>query len=82
MTGVSVVLRSSGNGTRRCLACCLFLHTGRLVDQPFGRFGVAVEYHILHAFQELRLDLVVDLKHRRIDDSHVKTGLDGVVEEG
>jgi hypothetical protein len=33
-------------------------------------------------FEQLRLDLLVDLEHAGVDDAHVHAGLDGVVEEG
>ena len=76
MTGV----RQSASGNS--LACRLFLHSASFFDESFSRFCIAIEDHILHAFQELWFDLVVNLEHRRIDDSHVHSGLDRVVEEG
>ena len=60
---------------------CLHLHSCRLVDQSLSRVLIAVENHILDALQQLRFDLVIDLKHGRIYDRHVQTCLDGVVEE-
>ena len=60
----------------------LLLQTCRLHDQPFGCLTIPVEDHILHAFQKFGLDLVIDLKHRRIDNGHVETGFYRMIEEG
>ena len=55
------------------------LHPRSLVNQPLGSMLVAVEYHIFNALQQFRLDLVVDLKHRRVNDRHIQTGLDRMI---
>ncbi len=60
----------------------LLLQTCRLHDQPLSSLAVPVEDHILHAFKKLGLDLVIDLKHRRVDNGHVETGLYRMIEEG
>ena len=56
-------------------------HFRRLVYKPFRRLRIPVKYHILHALQQLRLDLVIDLQHGRVHDGHVETCLDGMVQE-
>ena len=60
----------------------LLLQTCRLHDQPLSSLAVPVEDHILHAFKKHGLDLVIDLKHRRIDNGHVEAGLYRMIEEG
>ena len=55
------------------------LHPRSLVNQPLGSMLVAVEYHIFNALQQFWLDLVVDLKHRRVNDRHIQTGLDRMI---
>ena len=52
-----------------------------LGNQALGGFGVAVQNHVFGFFQQVRFDVVVDLEHARIHDSHVETGLHAVVEE-
>ena len=59
----------------------LLLYAGRLRQQPFGRSGVGVEYHVAHAFEQLRFDFVVDPEHRGIHYPHVEAGLYRMVEE-
>ena len=41
----------------------LFHQSGSLLDQSFCRLRIRVENHILDAFEELRLDVVVYLEH-------------------
>ena len=50
-------------------------------DQPFRSVRPPVQYHILGLFQQVRLDFIVNLKHARIDNSHIQAGIHGVVEE-
>ena len=53
----------------------------RLFDEPFRRAGVGVEYHVLDSPEQIRLDLVIDLEHPRIDNRHIQPGLYGMVEK-
>ena len=46
-----------------CLTGNLFHQSGGLLDQPLSRLRIRVENHILDAFEELRLDVVVYLEH-------------------
>ena len=57
------------------------LHSRSLVDEPFRCVLVAVEDYIFNALKQFRLDLIIDLKHRRIYNRHVQTRLDCVVKE-
>src|SRR5690606_20670838 len=57
-------------------------HPFRNVYQAFGCVGTAVEEHILDAFQQVFRHLFVHLELARIDDAHIHSRLDGVVEEG
>ena len=52
-----------------------------IFDQPLGGTGIGVQDHILDPPEQLRLDLVIDLEHPRIDDPHVKPGLDRMIKE-
>jgi hypothetical protein len=56
-----------------------YLHPCRLVDQPFCRLLVTVEDYILDALEQLWLDLVIDLKHGRVDYGHIHAGFDRMV---
>ena len=49
--------------------------------QALGGLVVAVEDHVLHGLQQLGVDVVIYLQHRRIHDGHVQSCADGVVEE-
>ncbi len=45
------------------------------------RVGAAVEDDVLDQLLELRLDLLVDREHARVDDAHVEPGADRVVKK-
>ena len=68
------------------VGCCLSVlgchHCSSLGNQSFSRLGIAVENHILHTFEKLRLDLVIDLKHGWVDDRHIHSCLDCMIKEG
>ena len=54
-------------------------HLSRLCNQPLSSLRILIENHILDALEQLRLDIVIYLKHRRIDDSHIHSSLDRVI---
>ena len=49
--------------------------------EAFGGVCAAAEDNILDPFEQSRFDVAVDLQHLGIDDRHVHTRLDGVVEK-
>ena len=49
--------------------------------EAFGGVCAAAEDNILDPFEQFRFDVAVDLQHLGIDDRHVHTRLDGVVEK-
>ena len=49
--------------------------------QALGRVGTPVEEHVLHRLQKVGRHVVVDRECSGVDDGHVQTRLDGVVEE-
>ena len=53
----------------------------RVIDQPIGRIGPAIEKHILHVLEQFLVDLFIDLQHAGIDDAHVQPGPHGVIEK-
>ena len=59
----------------------LALHALRVLDEPLGRVGPAVEDHVLDALQQVGRDVLVDRELARVDDAHVEAGADRVVEE-
>ena len=58
-----------------------FQHPGCLVQKPFCSLRISVEDHVLYASEQLRFDVVIYLQHRRIQDGHVQSCLDGVIQE-
>ncbi|MPM40213.1 hypothetical protein SDC9_86853 [bioreactor metagenome] len=51
------------------------------LQQTLGRIGAAVEHHVLHAFAQLGLQVVIHTDHAGIDDAHVHACPDRVIEE-
>ncbi len=72
-----------GSGLRRAFLdfLCFFLDHGSQLREPFGGVGTAVQHDVLYTLQQVGGNVVVDLQHGRIDDGHVETGADGMVEE-
>ena len=52
-----------------------------LGNQPLCRSRVGIQHYVLNAPEQRRLNVVIYLKHARIDYAHVQARLDGVVEE-
>ena len=50
-------------------------------DQPFGGVGPAIEQYILDALQQGRVQVLVDGELTGVDDTHVHSGLNGMIEE-
>ena len=50
-------------------------------DQPIGRLRVAIQHHILDDFEQVGGYFIVNAKLTRVDDRHVESGLERVVEE-
>ena len=57
------------------------LHLVGILREPLRGVGPAAEDHVLDTFEQFGFDLAVNAEHLRIDDAHVHTGPDGVVEE-
>ena len=53
----------------------------RVLDEPLGGVGSAVEEDVLDPLQQLRLDFCIDGELAGVDDPHVESRADGVVEE-
>ena len=53
----------------------------RIVDEPFGGVGSAVEKHIFEELQKILRNLLIDSELSGIDDAHVEAGLDRVYRE-
>ena len=51
-------------------------------DQTIGSIFSPVQDHILHQFQQILRDLVVDQEVSSVDDPHIQTGFDGMEKEG
>ena len=49
--------------------------------QPFRCMRIAAEDEVLHGRPQARFDVVILQDHSRIDDGHVQSGADGVVQE-
>ena len=69
-----------------CFPICIVSYSHLLlplavVHEPFRSLRVGVEYDILNAPEQFRIDLVVYLKHGGIDDSHIQTCLYCMVKE-
>jgi hypothetical protein len=67
-------------GYNFCARCALELLRER--DHTFCCIGATCQQHILHVFQQVLGDVVVHAHLTGVDDAHVETGFDGVVEEG
>ena len=65
--------------SRTCLGILCCHHLGSFCDKSFCGLRVSVKYNILHALKQFRLDLIIDLKHGRIDNRHVHSCLDRVI---
>ena len=52
-----------------------------VLNEPLGRVGPAIENDVFDQLLELRLDLFVNRELAGVDDAHVETGLDRVVQE-
>ena len=69
-----------------CFSICIVPYSRLLlplavVHEPFSSLRVGVEYDILNAPEQFRIDFIVYLKHGRIDDRHVQTCLYRMVKE-
>ena len=53
----------------------------RVLDETLGRVGPAIEEDVLDAFEQIRLDVLVDRELTGVDDAHVEARADRVVEE-
>ena len=51
------------------------------LQQPVSGIGAAVEDHVFDMFQQVFGDLFVNLQLPRVDDAHIQTSFDRVVEE-
>ncbi len=56
-------------------------HRGRVLDEPLRRVRAPVEEDVLHPLEQIGLDVLVDRELAGIDDSHVETRADRVVQE-
>ena len=52
-----------------------------VVDEPLGSVGTTAEDDVLDAFEQCGFDVAVNLQQLGIDDAHVHSRRDGVVEE-
>ena len=50
-------------------------------NETLRRIVATIEQHILHAFAQPRLDLFINCKLTRVDDSHVEPGADRVIQK-
>lgn len=57
------------------------LHPVGILREPLRGVGPAAEDHVLDAAEQFGFDLAVHFEHLRVDDAHVHSGPDGVVEE-
>ena len=57
------------------------LGTGGNLHQALTRIGAPVQHHVLYPLAQLRRQVVVNAHHSRVDDAHVHTGLNGVVQK-
>ena len=53
----------------------------RVLEQPLGRVGTAVEDDVFDQFQKFLVDLLVHLKLPGVDDPHIEAGFDRVIQE-
>ena len=63
------------------LGLALLLHGLGKFDEPFGGVRAAVQQHVFDEFQQILRHLLVNGELAGIDDAHVESGLDGVVQE-
>ena len=52
-----------------------------MADQPFRRIRTTVEEHILHQFEQRGFDILINGQLAGIDDAHVESCPDGMIEE-
>ena len=60
----------------------LLLNGFRVFDQTFRGIRPTVQQDIFDVHQQVGVDFVIDLQLRGIDDAHVQTGFDRVIQEG
>ncbi|MNE87444.1 hypothetical protein D3C80_1846480 [compost metagenome] len=51
------------------------------IQKPFGSIVSSVQENIFHMFEQLLVDVIINLQHGRIYNSHIHSVLNGVVEE-
>ena len=59
----------------------LTLEFGRCLQQPIGCVLAAVEDHVLAQLAQAWIDIVIERELARVDDAHVHTGLNGMIEK-
>ena len=57
------------------------LHGFGKIDQPLGRIGATIQDHVLDEFQQISGNVAVNFQHSRIDDSHVESGPNRMIEK-
>ena len=72
--------------TAPCQQCGVVFDAGRLEGggarhHLFGRLGVRVQYQCFHQSAQLRVEVVIEWHGAGIDDAHVETCSDGVIQE-
>ena len=50
-------------------------------NQSFSGIGATIEQYIFHQFKQFLRYFFIDRQHARIDDSHIHSSLDGVIQE-
>ena len=60
----------------------LFLKMMRQFHQPFRGVFATVKQHVFHPFQQIRINLLIHDNLTGIDDAHIHTGLNGMIQEG
>lgn len=64
--------------------CRLFgigMHLLGIFGEPIRSIRTAAQHHVLDPPEQFGLDVVVDAQHLRIDDAHIHSGLNGMIEE-
>ncbi len=74
-------LLAPGEVQDRLLRAAVAFELRRGFEQPVGRVGAAVLDHVLAQLAQLRVDVVVERELSGVDDPHVHTGLDGMIEK-
>ena len=76
-------------GDRRITPRQVTLHFARFtghgaceIDESVGRACVAIEQHILDVLEQGWFNFLIDTELPGVDDGHVETGLDAVIQEG